>query len=170
MVWLKQLRDDVPFIRIELNAADAAEQVVEYAEARARELRASARELVRSVGNQTVRPALMAYRKYVEEKFTENGTLTAWGGVQIGIVDFLVKHLPDLPMDKLDMLGIESCLDVIRKRPCRSRTRPKGRSRSLSNMRRTRSSSSVISSDGCTALRTGNGRSLGTTRFCPFGW
>lgn len=36
MVWLKQLRDDVPFIRIELNAADAAEQVVEYAEAQAR--------------------------------------------------------------------------------------------------------------------------------------
>ena len=34
MVWLKQLRDDVPFIRIELDAADAAEEVVEYAEAR----------------------------------------------------------------------------------------------------------------------------------------
>ena len=59
----------------------------------------------------------MAYRKYVEEKFTEQGALTAWGMTQIGIVDFLVKHLPDLPMDKLDMLGIESCLDVIRKRP-----------------------------------------------------
>jgi hypothetical protein len=125
MVWLKQLGDDVPFIRIELDAAEAAEEVVRYAEARARELRASARELVQPVGNQTVRPALTAYRKYIKEKFTENGTLTGWGGVQIGIVDFLVKHLPDLLMDKLAMLGIEACLDVIRKRaPFQSRTRP----------------------------------------------
>lgn len=114
---MKQLRDDVPFIRIELDAADAAEQVVECAEATAREFRARARALVRSVGNQSVRPALMAYRTYIEEKFTEQGTLTAWGRTQIGIVDFLSKHLPDMPLDKLDMLGIESCLDVIRKRP-----------------------------------------------------
>ena len=68
-------------------------------------------------GTRRCTPRLMAYRKYVEEKFTEKGALTAWGMTQIGIIDFLVKHLPDLPMDKLDMLGIESCLDVIRKRP-----------------------------------------------------
>jgi hypothetical protein len=117
MGWLKQLREDVPFIRIDLDDADAAEQVVECAEARASELRASARELARSVGNQTMHPALLAYRKYVEEKYTEHGTLSAWGTTQTGIVDFLVKHLPDLPLEKLDMLGIESCLDVIRKRP-----------------------------------------------------
>lgn len=117
MVWLKQLREDVPFIRIELADAAATEEVVECAEARARELRAEARQLVRSVGNQTVRPALTAYRKYVEEKFTEHGALTPWGRTQTGIVDFLGKHLPDLPLERLDMLGIESCLEVIRKRP-----------------------------------------------------
>src|SRR5207302_642207 len=115
-----------PFIRIELDDADAGEQVVEYAEARASELRGEARDLVRSVGNQTMRPALTAYRKYVEEKFTEHGALTAWGRTQTGIVDFLVKHLPDLPLEKLDMLGIESCLDVIRKRPLAATRSAKG--------------------------------------------
>jgi hypothetical protein len=117
--WLDALGRDFTGIKVELRdeegQAKAQEQLQRHGQ---RLVEVGRRILQKGAGGGTLHAALDAYAAWIRAKFVGiDRRPTQWAGLQARQINFIKRHLPNLPLGDMDAARIDELLGVLRLRP-----------------------------------------------------